>query len=363
MQLAREAAVVHSPTHPLDNALVAGLDALEVDRRLVRANGTSGLAQRTLAFYLFDMHERGQAPLLGFRTARAYAESRLEMAPRRANELIQVGGMLCDLGDVDAAFRAGRLSWSKVVALLPVVRVSNQDVWIARAEQVSVARLKKSVAQVARGQKVTGESETGLPQPMVPFHADLRLDESDKLEVLRQQLMRERARPVTDTEVLQWFLEGYQPVEVDVEADAARRAACEDEETPDWLRREVLARDGYRCVHCGRRGKLHAHHVVFRESGGQTNARNLTAICLGCHGMVHAGLLRITGAAPDALAFADRHGNPLVPAARDADPVLETLPAGGHPPSTGLAPRTSPPRSPRSGWSGTRASTGRWREA
>jgi hypothetical protein len=200
---------------------------------------------------------------------------------------------------------------------------------------------------------------------MVPFHADLRLDESDKLEVLRQQLMRERARPVTDTEVLQWFLEGYQPVEIDVEADAARRAACEDDETPDWLRREVLARDDYRCVHCGRRGKLHAHHVVFRESGGQTNARNLTAICLGCHGMVHAGLLRITGAAPDDLAFADRHGNPLVPAAREADPVLETLPAGGHPPSTGVAPEDIPApfteewleRNPRLDWSLARGLT------
>jgi hypothetical protein len=51
--------------------------------------------------------------------------------------------------------------------------------------------------------------------------------------------------------------------------------------------------------------------------------------------MIHAGLLRIEGEAPDALRFLDRHGNPVVPPARTLDPVSAVLPASGRPPGPG----------------------------
>jgi hypothetical protein len=56
--------------------------------------------------------------------------------------------------------------------------------------------------------------------------------------------------------------------------------------------------------------------------------------------MIHAGLLRIEGEAPDALVFLDRHGNPLVPPARAVDPVSAVLQAGGRPPGPGTGPGT-----------------------
>jgi hypothetical protein len=67
---------------------VSGLGHLELDRRLVRANDASGLSQRIMAFYLFDMDDRRASQLLGFKTARHYAMDRLGLPKRRANELI-----------------------------------------------------------------------------------------------------------------------------------------------------------------------------------------------------------------------------------------------------------------------------------
>ena len=104
-----------------------------------------------------------------------------------------------------------------------------------------------------------------------------------------------------------------------------RREACEEVSTPPWLRDEVFARDGYVCVHCGCAGELHAHHIQFRSQGGRTFAANLTAVCHRCHGLIHAGLLRIEGAAPGGLRFLDREGQLI------SKPV--ELPSGGRSPA------------------------------
>ena len=66
--------------------------------------------------------------------------------------------------------------------------------------------------------------------------------------------------------------------------------------TPDAMRREVLARDGYRCRNCrGRRG-LSGHHKKERRYGGRTVPRNLLGACNGCHSLIHADLLSVRGA-------------------------------------------------------------------
>jgi len=109
------------------------------------------------------------------------------------------------------------------------------------------------------------------------------------------------------------------------EVSEEQRAACEDKPTPTWLRDEVFMRDGYVCVHCEQAGELHAHHLHFRSHGGRTTASSLTSTCVRCHALVHAGLLRIEGTAPDALRFLDREGNPISEPA-ESDP-------GGRPPA------------------------------
>ena len=50
------------------------------------------------------------------------------------------------------------------------------------------------------------------------------------------------------------------------------------------LRRQVFERDGWRCVDCGRAGRLECDHVRPLEWGGSAwGLDNLQTLCRGCH--------------------------------------------------------------------------------
>ena len=52
----------------------------------------------------------------------------------------------------------------------------------------------------------------------------------------------------------------------------------------EWVRRQVLDRDGWRCAQCGKAGRLEVDHLVPLEKGGQPYAmENLGAKCRPCH--------------------------------------------------------------------------------
>jgi hypothetical protein len=68
----------------------------------------------------------------------------------------------------------------------------------------------------------------------------------------------------------------------------------------------VFERDGFRCTvpGCTSQRNLHAHHVLFRSRGGGDEDANLTTLCAAHHQRcVHAGVIRISGRAPDRLVF------------------------------------------------------------
>lgn len=53
----------------------------------------------------------------------------------------------------------------------------------------------------------------------------------------------------------------------------------------DWdtIRKRVYQRDGYRCVMCGKKGKLHAHHIVPVRVSKDNSMNNLVSVCNKCH--------------------------------------------------------------------------------
>lgn len=53
------------------------------------------------------------------------------------------------------------------------------------------------------------------------------------------------------------------------------------------LRREVLARDGWRCQHCGRADNLEVRHVQSRGRLGDDKWENLITLCAECHRLTH----------------------------------------------------------------------------
>ena len=79
------------------------------------------------------------------------------------------------------------------------------------------------------------------------------------------------------------------------------------------IRRHVLNRDGHVCAGpgCGNKGYLSAHHVIWRTHGGDTEPVNEISVCTTCHGLIHEGLLQVTGISPEGLEWFDGKGRPL----------------------------------------------------
>lgn len=51
----------------------------------------------------------------------------------------------------------------------------------------------------------------------------------------------------------------------------------------DTIRKRVYQRDGNRCVMCGKKGKLHAHHIVPVRISKDNSLSNLVSVCGACH--------------------------------------------------------------------------------
>lgn len=62
---------------------------------------------------------------------------------------------------------------------------------------------------------------------------------------------------------------------------------------------QVDARDGRACRCCGRREKLHHHHLTFRSRGGGDETSNVALLCQFCHALLHARQLWIIGTNAD----------------------------------------------------------------
>ncbi|HEX2699296.1 MAG TPA: DUF222 domain-containing protein [Acidimicrobiales bacterium] len=107
--------------------------------------------------------------------------------------------------------------------------------------------------------------------------------------------------------------------------DASGRVVLERNGTPihvfarmrtvdDRLRKLIEQRDAG-CVvpGCGRRRRLHVHHLRHHEDGGRTVPENLCCLCPAHHRLHHAGKLGIEGdpTRPGGLRFTDRSGRVL----------------------------------------------------
>jgi 5-methylcytosine-specific restriction endonuclease McrA len=62
-----------------------------------------------------------------------------------------------------------------------------------------------------------------------------------------------------------------------------------DPELYEWLREQVLRRDGWRCQSCGSKFNLEVHHKEFRGQGGDDSEENLITLCAQCHSLIHRG--------------------------------------------------------------------------
>lgn len=50
-----------------------------------------------------------------------------------------------------------------------------------------------------------------------------------------------------------------------------------------WSKRNVMVRDGFKCVYCGSKKALNIDHVIPRAKGGKNTFENTVTSCKGCN--------------------------------------------------------------------------------
>jgi Holliday junction DNA helicase RuvB len=389
-----------------------GLEQAALRRTLRTTRRNTDVGHRALAFYLNDLRERGVYKLWGYSSAVQYACRELEMRRRQARDLLAVGGALEELKRIDAAFADGRLSWTRVRILCRIATCETEAAWLERALKIPCQQLEWEVRGSEKGRPPRDDGK-GLPA--------LRLNVSFKgvdpachelYEQARSYVRAEMGEEVSPGELLRRLCgslltlarrgektevdpglyrvvidsfndgsfavrseEGSIPLEREVACRLAAdprvpkvQATPEEENTPlprgrdkpipAAMRQQVLARDGFRCVHCQRKVGLQGHHVIWLSHGGRTSPENLATLCRVCHGLIHDGYLRVSGTAPHKLKFTARDGLPLgaTDPAEIGIRVVTEPPKGGAQapptPSSDLSNGTQAPGTADSGVSG-----------
>ena len=144
-----------------------GLSAHEVVERLRYAVDEIGRHKHVLAWYLADMEERRLYQVSGHGSTVHFAATQLDMDARRTREYVQVGRSLRELDLLNDALESGELSWSRAVALLPVVQRETQKPWVDFAREHTYRELREEVHHgrprrpARRGQRLWARSPEG----------------------------------------------------------------------------------------------------------------------------------------------------------------------------------------------------------
>ena len=226
----------------------------ELDRRLRAATGFLQSVDLEIGRILRQVLDRRLYGELGFPTFERFVTERLDLAESTARRLVRMARAEHTHPEVATTFREGRITLLQAEVLL-------RGGSLEFAETVTLRRLEQEV--------LPGEVDFWAPPEVARLF--VAMVEARGLEAL------------LDHALATWL--GMQ------------------HKTHHY---RIYQRDGWRCAvpGCRARRGLHAHHVRFRSHRGGGQAWNLLTLCVAHHQyLVHAGLIRITGEAPDRLVF------------------------------------------------------------
>ena len=317
------------------------LSAPEVGERLRHAADELGQNKRVLAHYLYDMQERHLYQVSGHGSTVHFAETQLDMEPRRTREYIQVGRALSDLVLLDEAFCDHEIGWSKVTALLPVVQQETQAAWVEYAKGHTFKDVREEVFGCKPGYLPGEGGGYGLICRKTVFSAKLTDEVYAMLEEARMRFSDSAEGLMTNEELMADLLRfrlygdgrlkpepkpsADRSIERGMKQNVEHNVERNDEEIPEEVRENVLRRDKHRCCNCGNHLDVEVHHIQFRSDGGSNDPNNLLTLCPTCHASVHREFLKIEG---------NRESRNVVFFGRDGAPVIR----GERSPSGTLSP-------------------------
>ncbi len=313
--------------------------ATQLSDRLVLAARKLRSAEHELAVLLAKMADSRLYLELGFSTLYDYADEVLDLSTRKTRALAQLGRSIGELPALEAAFRDGKLGWTKARELLRVVTPETEGAWTQRALALTSRDLEGQLDRTVVGElppesPVVAKKPARVRWTLLLESVDAELL-SSMLQLLRVQsgdpdisdgiLLGEIARRFlhdadaeTPTSERHRTVIGLCPSCRDTVADGAEvddaivaASACDAEVVemrpgpkrghlsrtiPPARRRAVLERDQRRCVVPGCRCRLwlDLHHLDAYAGGGDHSEENLVTICSLHHRLLHDGLLGLS---------------------------------------------------------------------
>ena len=313
--------------------------AQELNRLLLDVRREQRAAEHRMAMWLAELAEERHFQQLGYATLCDYSESVLGLGSRQTRALCLLGRSLPDLPELDSAFEAGRIGWTKAREVLRVATAQTVGQWVDFAIGTNSRVLERAVSVSSKGDlpppaepELRGEARRRMVFELegpeadlilqaltwVRTQADLSEGEYDKGAALA--LLVRRALEAADADQAP-TAERYRVVvetcpscadthglDSDASDTLCLEAACDSElvhldgDTPGKLtrtippatRRAVLARDRLRCVvpgcHCAL--WLDIHHLQWGVKRTH-HPSNLVTICATHHRLLHEGRLAV----------------------------------------------------------------------
>ena len=142
-------------------AVVRALEAPDVEPRLIELARSGAPLRRALAALAGRLVATRAWDRLGYVRLRDYACERLGLSSRQVQDLAHVDRELRRLPQVDAAFVASRITWTKARLLCRVATTEDEEPWLEVAQRLTARALAREVRAVdARSLEAGGAPET-----------------------------------------------------------------------------------------------------------------------------------------------------------------------------------------------------------
>jgi hypothetical protein len=303
-------------------------DAFELDRRLRAAVEMERRLDARIGPLLETVLGRRIFWTLGYATRDAYVRERLGFEPSWGRALLRIERAARASPTFARAYRSGRLSALQAATLVPLVGAALSErfsaAWVERAGRFPLRRLRDDVERallVCETDFDAWRRTGGLPRDDVVSEAGV---EAERRIGAEQSAPRETCtvRAILDADVARLLRAVLCSVRRRLEratghlpSEGEALGAMLEHALAAWGARDgelrcshaIFARDGWRCVipGCTSMRNLHVHHIAFRSAGSGDAPANRVTLCAFHHLRgVHAGSVRCTGSAPDALRIA-----------------------------------------------------------
>jgi hypothetical protein len=291
---------------------------------------------------------------LGYGTFAEYVERLFGYKPRWTEERLRVAEALETLPALGQSLHDGALSWSAARELTRVATAESELAWLEAARGRTVRQIEEMVAGHAPGDLPRDPRQSNLERHVLRFEvtpetlayvrealAKVRRDAGEPMDddaalliVARQILGGPNDEGRANYQVAMTMCEscgrGWQQgrgEQVEVGSEIVEMAKCDaqhvgssthvgetraSQSIPPRVRRNVMRRDGGRCVIPGCRNSvfLDIHHVHLRSEGGDHDPDGLVVLCGAHHRAQHRGQLLIEGRVSTGLVFCHADGSP-----------------------------------------------------